>query len=191
MSPRKTEPEAASRSIVLVGMMGAGKSAIGRRLGPRVGLPFVDADTEIERAAGCTIEAFFAAHGEAAFRDGERRVIARLLGAGPIVLATGGGAFIDPGTRANIARAGVSVWLKADIDTLLARVQRRGKRPLLKQGDPRAVLDRLLAERCPVYAQADITVESTDAPVGVMVDKVLAALEGWHAAHPRRAVGAR
>jgi shikimate kinase len=191
MSPRQPEPEAASRSIVLVGMMGAGKSAIGRRLAPRLGLPFVDADTEIERAAGCTIEAFFAAHGEAAFRDGERRVIARLLGAGPIVLATGGGAFIDPGTRANIARAGVSVWLKADIDTLLARVQRRGNRPLLKQGDPRAVLDRLLAERDPVYAQADITVESTDAPVGVMVDKVLAALESWHAAHPRRAVGAR
>jgi shikimate kinase len=191
MSAAKTEPAVDSRSVVLIGMMGAGKSAIGRRLAPRLGLPFVDADVEIERAAGCSIPAFFAAHGEAAFRDGERRVIARLLSGDPIVLATGGGAFMDPETRANIARAGLSVWLKADVDTLLSRVKRRDNRPLLKQGNPRAVLDQLVAERYPVYAGADVTVESTDAPVSVMVDKVLAAIEDWRGAHAPRATAAR
>jgi shikimate kinase len=191
MTPSETEPKVESRSIVLIGMMGAGKSAIGRRLAPRLGLPFIDADVEIERAAGCTIDAFFAAHGEPAFRDGERRVIARLLGEGPMVLATGGGAFMDPETRANIARTGLSIWLKADVETLLSRVKRRSHRPLLKQGDPRAVLERLIAERYPVYAEADITVESTDAPVTVMVDKVLSAIGDWQAAHPRRAASVR
>ncbi len=191
MTPSKTKPEAASRSVVLIGMMGAGKSAIGRRLAPRLGLPFVDADIEIERAAGCSIPAFFAAHGEAAFRDGERRVIARLLSGDPIVLATGGGAFMDPETRATIARAGLSVWLKADVDTLLSRVKRRDNRPLLKQGDPRAVLERLIAERYPIYAEADVTVESTDAPVSVMVDKVMTAIDEWQGSRARRAAGAR
>ncbi len=180
-----------SRSVVLIGMMGAGKSAVGRRLATRLGMRFVDADIEIERAAGCTIEAFFEAHGEPAFRDGERRVIARLLGGDPIVLATGGGAFMDRETRATVAATGLSVWLKADVDTLLARVKRRSNRPLLKQGEPRAVLERLIAERYPIYAQADITVESTDVPVSQMVDKVFAALQDWQAAHPRQAVGAR
>lgn len=174
-------------SIVLVGMMGAGKSAIGRRLAQRLGLPFVDADVEIERAAGCSIDAFFQVHGEAAFRDGERRVIARLLGDGPIVLATGGGAFMDPETRARIAETGLSVWLRADVDTLLERVARRSNRPLLKQGDPRDTLARLLAERDPVYAEADIVVDSTDAPIGAMVDKVRAAIEAQRAARARSA----
>lgn len=191
MSAPQTESNGVSRSVVLIGMMGAGKSAIGRRLAPRLGLPFVDADTEIERAAGSTIEAFFAAHGEAAFRDGERRVIARLLGGDPIVLATGGGAFMDAETRANVRRSGLSVWLKADVDTLLARVKRRSNRPLLKQGDPRAVLERLIAERYPIYAGADITVESTDVPVSMMVDKVFAAIGDWQAAHPLQPVGVR
>src|SRR5262249_29144580 len=126
-----------SRPIVMVGMMGAGKSAIGRRLAQRLGLPFVDADAEIERAAGCTIEEIFEKHGEAIFRDGERRVIARLL-EGPVgVLATGGGAFMDPETRARIRSRAITVWLKADLDTLVDRVSRRSHRPLLTNGDPR------------------------------------------------------
>lgn len=191
MSPTETESNVVSRSVVLIGMMGAGKSAIGRRLAPRLGMSFIDADTEIERAAGCTIEAFFAAHGEPAFRDGERRVIARLLGGDPIVLATGGGAFMDADTRATVERAGLSVWLKADVDTLLARVKRRSNRPLLKQGEPRAVLERLIAERYPIYAGADITVESTNVPVSMMVDKVFGAIEDWQAAHPLQPVGVR
>lgn len=164
------------RPIVMVGMMGAGKSAIGRRLAHRLGLPFVDADAEIERAAGCTIEEIFAKHGEADFRDGERRVIARLLD-GPVgVLATGGGAFMDADTRARIRARAVSVWLKADLETLVDRVSRRGHRPLLKNGDAREILSRLMALRHPVYAEADITVETGDAPPGATVERVVEAL---------------
>lgn len=164
------------RSIVMVGMMGAGKSAIGRRLAQRLGLPFVDADTEIERAAGCSIEEIFAKHGEADFRDGERRVIARLLEGPVCVLATGGGAFMDAATRERIRANAVSVWLKADLDTLVDRVGRRNNRPLLKNGDPRQILEGLIAIRYPVYAEADITVETGHAPPATTVERVVEAL---------------
>jgi shikimate kinase len=167
------------RSIVLVGLMGAGKSSIGRRLAQRIGLEFLDADAEIERAAGCTIEEIFARFGEPAFRDGERRVIQRLLEEGrPIVLATGGGAFMDGETRAAVRQHGISVWLRADIEVLLRRVARRSNRPLLKQGDPREVLERLMAARHPVYAEADLVVDSDDSPPEATVDRVIEALRG-------------
>jgi shikimate kinase len=177
------------RPIVMVGMMGAGKSAIGRRLAQRLGLPFVDADAEIERAAGATIEEIFEKHGEAVFRDGERRVIARLLD-GPVgVLATGGGAFMDPETRARIRSRAVTVWLKADIETILERVARRGHRPLLKNGDPREILTRLMAQRNPIYAEADITVETGNTPTAATVERVIEALAAFRprAAAERRA----
>jgi len=167
------------RPIVMVGMMGAGKSAIGRRLAQRLGLPFVDADAEIERAAGATIEEIFEKHGEAVFRDGERRVIARLLD-GPVgVLATGGGAFMDPETRKRIRSRAVTVWLKADIETILERVARRGHRPLLKNGDPREILTRLMAQRNPIYAEADITVETGNTPTAATVERVIEALAAF------------
>ena len=164
------------KTIVMVGLMGAGKSAIGRRLAQRLGLPFVDADAEIERAAGETIEEIFAAHGEDYFRDGERRVIARLLADPVHVLSTGGGAFMDLDTRRLIAERGISVWLRADIDVLLRRTARRGNRPLLKDKDPAEVLTGLMALRYPVYATADITVDSTDGPPEVTVQRVIDAL---------------
>lgn len=170
-------PPRPEQSLVLVGLMGAGKSSIGRRLAQRLDLDFIDADTEIERAAGCTIEEIFARFGEPAFRDGERRVIVRLLeDRPPIVLATGGGAFMDPETRAAIRRHAVSIWLRADLDVLLRRVARRSNRPLLKQGDPREVLTRLIQLRHPVYAEADLVVDSDDSPPEVTVEKVVAAL---------------
>ncbi len=167
------------RPIVMVGMMGAGKSAIGRRLAHRLGLPFVDADAEIERAAGCSIEEIFERHGEAVFRDGERRVIARLL-EGPVgVLATGGGAFMDPETRARIRSRAITVWLKADLDTLVERVSRRTHRPLLKNGDPREILTQLVALRYPIYAEADITVETGNTPAAATVERVIEALAAF------------
>lgn len=156
--------------------MGAGKSAIGRRLASRLGMPFVDADDEIESAAGCSISDIFELHGEAAFRDGERRVIARLLARPPHVLATGGGAFMDPETRAAIRESGISVWLRAELDLLVSRVSRRNNRPLLAGGDTYAILQRLMAERHPIYAQADIVVESRDGPHEQTVETVLGAL---------------
>lgn len=166
------------RTVVLVGLMGAGKSAVGRRLAQRLGLPFVDADVEIEAAAGRTIEEIFARDGEAAFREGERRIIRRLLTErSPHVLATGGGAFMNPETRALVRAHGVSVWLRADLDVLLHRTARRGNRPLLKQGDPREVLERLMAIRYPVYAEADITVDSDERPPEHMVTRIVDALE--------------
>ncbi|MFN3622527.1 MAG: shikimate kinase [Hyphomicrobium sp.] len=161
------------RSVVLVGLMGCGKSAIGRRLAARLGLPFVDADEEIERAAGKSIEDIFADHGEPYFRDGERKVLARLLRSGPQVLATGGGAFMNPETRTAVADSGVSVWLKADLPLLVRRVGRRGNRPLLKDGDPETVLRNLMATRYPVYAEANITVESRDVPHEVIVSEIV------------------
>jgi shikimate kinase len=164
------------RSLAIVGLMGAGKSSIGRRLAQRLKVPFVDADSEIELAAGATIEEIFERHGEAFFRDGERRVIQRLL-EGPVrVIATGGGAFMDPATRRLMRERAISVWLKADLELLLPRVLRRNNRPLLKVGEPRAVLERLIAERYPIYAEADITVDSLDGPPEVTVERVLAAL---------------
>jgi shikimate kinase len=165
-----------SRSIVLVGLMGAGKTKIGRRLAARLNLPFFDSDEEIEAAAGETIEEIFANRGEAVFRDGERRVIARLL-QGPIqVLSTGGGAFMDPATRRIIAARGVSVWLRAGLDVLFARVSRRSNRPLLKTPDPRAVLAELMDRRYPVYAEADITVDSGEGPPDTTASRAIAAL---------------
>jgi len=163
------------KTIVLVGLMGAGKTNIGRRLAQRLGLPFVDADAEIEAAAGETIEEIFERRGEVAFREGERKVIARLL-ANPVhVLATGGGAFMDPTTRTLIAERGISIWLSAELDLLVARVSRRSNRPLLKQ-DPRATLARLMEQRYPIYAQADLTVPTIDGPPEATLERVMTAL---------------
>jgi len=164
------------RSIVLIGLMGAGKTAVGRRLANRLDLPFVDADTEIEVAAGATVSEIFAEHGEAYFRQGERKVIARLLETGPQVLATGGGAYMNADTRASIKAHGLSVWLKADIKVLLKRVGRRDNRPLLAGADPEKVMKSLIEQRYPIYAEADLTVESRDAPHDVMVGVVIDAL---------------
>jgi shikimate kinase len=165
------------RTLVLVGLMGAGKTNIGRRLAQRLGLGFVDADSEIEAAAGETIEEIFERRGEAAFREGERRVIARLLGNPVHVLATGGGAFMDPETRALIRERGISIWLRADLDLLHQRVSRRSNRPLLKQGNPREILSRLIEQRYPVYAEADVTVDTVDGPPEATLERVMAALE--------------
>ena len=166
------------RSIVLVGMMGAGKSSIGRRVAARLGIPFVDADVEIEQAAGMSIADIFAAHGEPYFRAGEARVIARLLEQGPQVLATGGGAFINVQTRANISDKAISVWLKAEIDVLTRRLRRRTDRPLLKTADPMATLANLLAERDPIYGEADVTVISREISHDVIVAEIIAAVCG-------------
>ncbi|HZB93463.1 MAG TPA: shikimate kinase [Stellaceae bacterium] len=165
-----------AKTIALVGLMGVGKTSIGRRLAQRLGLPFVDADAEIEAAAQSSIEDIFERHGEAAFREGERRVIARLLENPPQVLATGGGAFMDPSTRTLLRARAVTVWLRADLELMLARVQRRNNRPLLKGADPRAVLEGLISVRYPVYAEADLTVDSLDGPPELTVERVLAAL---------------
>ena len=167
---------AGERPIVLVGLMGAGKTSVGKRLAQRLGLPFRDADAEIEAAAACTIEEIFERHGEPAFRDLERRVILRLLESGPCVLATGGGAFMDAETRANVARLGVSVWLRAELDVLVKRVKRRNNRPLLKKGDPQQILGDLMTVRHPVYATADVIVESLDGPHEASVEAVVAGL---------------
>lgn len=174
------------KTIVLVGLMGAGKSCIGRRLATRLGLPFVDADREIEEAAGCTIPEIFARHGEQAFRDGERRVILRLLEDGPCVLATGGGAFMDPRTRATIKERALAVWLRADLDLLARRVARRNDRPLLQVDDPRKKLEELMALRYPVYAEADLTVESQDGPPEATLERLMSALSQYAATHPAR-----
>jgi len=162
--------------IVLVGMMGSGKSAIGQKLAQRLGLKFVDADAEIAAAAGMPIPEIFQKFGEGYFRDGERRVLKRLLNGGPLVLATGGGAFLDPRTRQRVAERGVSIWFDADHETLLKRVRRKGDRPLLHTADPAATLRRLMEERYPVYATADIRVLSRDAPQEAMVEETLEAL---------------
>ncbi len=173
--------------------MGAGKSSIGRRLAARLGVAFVDADAEIEEAAGCTILEFFERYGEPAFRDGERRVIARLLDAPPQVMATGGGAFINPETRALIQDKAVSVWLRAELDILVKRCARRTHRPLLHKGDPREILGDLMAERYPVYEHADIIVDSEDGPHEGVVKKILSALtargDGEAAPEPTGAAG--
>ncbi len=169
-----------SRSIVLVGMMGAGKSSIGRRLAQRLGIPFVDADAKIEEAhAGVTIAEIFANYGEPYFRSGEQRVIARLLDDGPQVLATGGGAYMNAETRAAIRQKGVSVWLKADFEVLMKRVKRRATadRPML-QGDPAERVRHLMAERYPVYAEADVTVMSREVAHETIVSEIIAALAG-------------
>jgi len=165
------------RSIVLVGMMGAGKSSIGRRLAQRVGLSFIDADAEIEAAAGMTIAEIFASYGEPYFRSGEQRVIARLLESGPQVLATGGGAYMNPETRAAIRQKGISVWLKADFEVLMRRVKRRATadRPML-QGDPSQRIRHLMEERYPVYAEANVTVMSREVAHETIVNEIIAEL---------------
>jgi shikimate kinase len=165
-----------ARSIVLVGMMGAGKSTIGRRMAARLQLPFTDADAEIETAHRMSIPEIFQEYGESYFRDGEARVIARLLDSGPGVLATGGGSFMREETRRRIADKAVSIWLKADTDVIMKRVKRRTDRPLLQTADPVATVNRLLAEREPVYGKADLTVASRDVPHDRIVDEVIAAL---------------
>ncbi len=171
------------RTIVLIGLMGAGKSCIGRRLASQLALEFIDADTEIEQAAGCSIEEIFERHGECEFRDGERRVIARLLGQPIHVLATGGGSFMDPRTRTEIGARAISVWLRADLELLLKRTSRRKNRPLLRRGDPREILQGLITERYPIYGQADIIVDSADGPPEATVERVRAALDRHLAAH--------
>jgi shikimate kinase len=166
------------KSIVMIGLMGCGKSAVGRRLAVRLGLPFVDADEEIEKAAGQSIEDIFTEHGEPYFREGERKVLARLMRSGPQVLATGGGAFMNADTRAAIADRGISVWLKAELPLLVRRVAKRNNRPLLKGGDPQAVMQKLMDVRYPTYALADLTVESRDVPHDVIVAEIIERLAG-------------
>ena len=174
--PAESGPESAvvralgGRSIVLVGMMGAGKSSIGRRLASRLGIPFIDADAEIESAAGMTIPEIFEKHGEPYFRAGEARVIARLLDNGPQVLATGGGSVMDPQTRALIGQKSISIWLKADIDVLLKRTKRRNDRPLVEK------IKDLLPVREPIYAQADIIIQSRDEPHDTIIDEIMGEL---------------
>jgi shikimate kinase len=164
--------------------MGAGKTSIGRRLAHELGLPFIDADHEIEEAAGQTIEEIFEQHGEAFFRDGERRVIARLLDGPAHVLATGGGAFMDPSTRRLLMERAITIWIKADIDILLSRVGRRNHRPLLKEGDKRTILMTLMAARHPIYAEANFTIDSNDGPAEEMVTGIMVRLREYLPAHP-------
>jgi len=185
-------PLLGGRSIVLVGMMGVGKSSIGRRLAARLAVPFVDADTEIEKAAGMSIADIFSRHGEADFRSGEARVIARLLEGGPQVLATGGGAVMNADTRAAIKAKGVSIWLSAELDVLLRRInKRKNERPMLQTADPAATLRELLVVREPIYAQADLTVQSREVPHDAIVTEIITALAGFlHApASSREEVG--
>jgi shikimate kinase len=168
------------RSIVLVGMMGVGKSSIGRRLAARLSVPFVDADMEIEKAAGMSIADIFGRHGEADFRSGEARVIARLLEGGPQVLATGGGAVLNADTRAAIKAKGVSIWLAAEFEVLMRRInKRKNERPLLQTADPAATLRQLMVSREPIYAQADITVQSREVPHEAIVTEIMTALAGF------------
>ncbi len=180
----RKDPGNGNPTVVLIGLMGVGKSSVGRRLAARLGLPFLDADEEIEKAAGSTIEELFETYGEAHFREGERKVMARLLSGPPHVLAAGGGAFLDPDTRAAIQACGVSVWLRGDLDLLLARIRRRPARPLLKEGDPRAILTKLIAARYPIYAEADVVVEVKDEGVEATVDQVIAALAEYRKDSP-------
>jgi shikimate kinase len=168
-----------NHSIVLVGLMGAGKSSIGRRLAEKLGIPFVDADHEIEIAADKTIPEIFKDHGEAYFREGERRVISRLIENGAQVLSTGGGAFINEETRQGIQARGISVWLKADLSLLMKRVMKRADRPLLQTENPEAVMQKLMDQRYPIYAKADVTVESRDVQHTQMVNEVIKVLAKW------------
>ncbi|ODT69306.1 MAG: shikimate kinase [Pelagibacterium sp. SCN 63-23] len=166
----------AEKPVVLVGMMGAGKTTVGRRLASRLGRQFIDSDEEIERAAQMSIPEIFEQRGEAEFRAGEMRVITRLLKEKNVVLATGGGAFVNPDTRALVKAEAVSVWLKADVDVLFERVSRRSNRPLLKTADPKATLEKLVADRYPIYAEADVTVVSRDVPQDNVAGDVVSAL---------------
>ncbi|HPE29781.1 MAG TPA: shikimate kinase [Parvularculaceae bacterium] len=175
--PARKRPElACPRTVALIGMMGAGKTTIGRRLAPRLGLPFHDADAEIEAAAGMSVSDLFREHGEESFRRGEAQVMARLLEGPPIVLATGGGAILDPETRRLLKERAITVWLKADTDTIVKRATRRNTRPLLREGDPRATIERLLREREPYYSAADFAIESASGPHSETVGAIIEAL---------------
>ena len=167
------------KTVVLVGLMGAGKTCIGSRLAAKLGLPFVDADTEIEKAAGCSIPDIFELYGESEFREGERRVITRLLKDPVQVLATGGGAFMDPATRKEIRERAISVWLRADLDLLISRTSRRNDRPLLQNKKKREVLEQLMAERHPVYAEADLVIDSARESPDITVNRMSKALEAF------------
>jgi shikimate kinase len=167
------------RCIVLVGMMGAGKTSIGRRLANLLHLPFLDADSEIEKAANLSIAEIFAKHGEADFREGEKRVVARLLASGPAVLATGGGAYMSEETRERCRLDGVTIWLKADVPVLLERVRKKGNRPLLDRPDPEAVMRQLLAEREPIYGLADIVIASREGPHQAVIGDIVSALDAY------------
>lgn len=173
-----------ARPIVLVGLMGAGKTRVGRRLAERLNLAFIDADNEIEKETGKTIAELFATVGEAAFRDGERRIMARLLDGPLAVIASGGGAYVDPDTRGVISERGITIWLRADLDTLVERTSRSKRRPLLEGVDRRAKLAELMERRYPVYAEADLIVESRVGPVEDTVEAVLTALRGYAAPTP-------
>lgn len=181
------EPANQDKPVVLVGLMGAGKTCIGRRLARRLGMTFVDADDEIVKAAGASVSEIFSRYGEAAFRDGERRVIARLLGSQGQVLATGGGAFIDPETRELIRQRGISIWLRAELDVLEKRTKGRSGRPLLATGDARATLALLMDARYPIYAQANLIVDTRDEPPEVTTGRVLNALRTYRSAVATRA----
>ena len=170
--------------MVLVGLMGAGKSTVGRRLARDIGLEFIDSDIEIVEAAGCTIADIFEIYGETLFRDLEKRVMLRLLGSEPAVIATGGGAFMNAEIREAIEAHGVSVWLKADVEVLVERVSRRDTRPLLKTGDKRATLTRLIEERHPVYGEADLVVESDEGAHETVVGKIVKELARYQKEHP-------
>ena len=167
-----------SRPVVLVGLMGVGKSTIGRRLAKQIGWNFVDSDEEIEAAAGCSVADIFSMHGEPIFRDLEKRVISRLVASEPLVIATGGGAWMQPAVREAIQAHATSVWLRADLDVLVDRVSKRHHRPLLEKGDKRSIMAKLMDERYPVYASADLTVDSNAGPHERVVERVIAALEG-------------
>ncbi len=168
-----------TRPVVLVGLMGVGKSTVGRKLANMLGRDFVDADEAIAKAAARSIPEIFATFGEAHFRDGERRVIARLIDEGHGVIATGGGAFVDPATRAAVLEKGIAVWIDCDVDTLVERTSRRGNRPLLKQGNPREILTRLAAERAPFYAEAPIRVVSENGPHAETARAIIKAIDQW------------
>lgn len=170
-----------SRPVVLVGLMGVGKSTIGRRLAKQIGWNFVDSDEEIEAAAGCSVADIFSMHGEPIFRDLEKRVIARLVAGDPLVIATGGGAWMQEHVREAIKARATSVWLRADLDVLVERVSKRHHRPLLEKGDKRAIMEKLMGERYPVYASADLVVDSNAGPHEQVVARVIAALEGTNA----------
>ncbi len=178
MAQTRKHPELeCARPVVLVGMMGAGKTTVGRRLAPRLGLPFFDADHEIEKASGMSVSDLFAAHGEQYFREGEARVIRRLLEGEPHVLATGGGAVTHPETRKLIKDRAVSIWIKADLDTILSRASKRNTRPLLQTDNPRKTLEALMEARKDFYAAADIHVESQNGPHSETVNAIIKALE--------------
>lgn len=175
----RIEAALADRTIALVGLMGAGKSTVGKRLADRLHRKFYDSDNEIERAAGLSISDIFTLHGEAEFRRGERRVLERLLDEQPHVLATGGGAYLDPDTRALLREKAVTIWLNADLETLWRRVSKRSHRPLLKAENPKGILSNLLMERSPIYEQADLVVRSEEGPHKATIDAILLALDEW------------